>query len=56
MKRLQQTLVVVFLMVIVILAVFTGWREGLKGEEGSGRSTKEEIIERKLDNWVPMMP
>jgi hypothetical protein len=57
MRKLKDTLIVLFLLTIVVLAVTTVWREGFRVEEENGIAPeREEIMERKLDNWVPKMP
>ena len=57
MKRLREGFVVLFLLFIVIFLVSALWRDGLRGEE-SGRTpgSQEKMSERKLDDWVPLMP
>jgi hypothetical protein len=58
MERLKNALAVLFLLVFVIVAVITGWREGFKAEEGDGPvpGANEEWIGWKLDRWTPMAP
>ena len=57
MRRWRNVLVVSFLLVLLILTVYTGWMESLGSDEGNGRNpdTKESTTER-FDHWIPKMP
>lgn len=59
MKSLKDILVVVFLVTIVVMSVAAVLREGRDAENDitpDPTATREEFIERKLDDWVPKMP